>query len=49
MLANRISDAFRFYLAGMAVNAVLLLPPGGLVLVRPVWMGDFVNGGHFPP
>ena len=23
MLANRISDAFRFYLAGMAVNAKL--------------------------
>ena len=28
MLANRISDAFRFYLAGMAVNAVLLLRRG---------------------
>ena len=26
MLADSVSDAFRFYLAGMAVNAVLLLP-----------------------
>ena len=47
MLANRISDAFRFYLAGMAVNAGLLLRRGVLVYVVQLRMGDFVNGGLY--
>ena len=47
MLANRISDAFRFYLAGMAVNAVLFLRRGVQIYVVQLRMGDFVNGGLY--
>ena len=47
MLADGVSDAFRFYLAGMAVNAVLLLRRGVQVYIVQLRMGDFVNGGLY--
>ena len=47
MLASRISDAFRFCRAGIAVNAVLLLRRGVLSYVVQLRMGDFVNGGLY--
>ena len=45
MLTNRIGDAFSLYLAGMAVNAVLLLRRGVQIHIMQLCMGDFVNGG----
>ena len=45
MLANGVSDAFRFYLAGATVNAGLLVFRGVKVYVMELCMGDFMDSG----